>query len=111
MEYVKQYFTFKGCAMRTEFWIVMLIASIIVLIPAFLFFEPYSHEAKEYVNVAVLVTLWPVAAVQIRRWHDRNKSGWWILINFVPFIGFFWVLIENGFLPSVDEGNRFREDE
>ena len=54
-----------------------------------------------------LVSIWPLLAVQIKRWHDRNKSGWWCLIGLVPVIGGLWALIECGFLPGVDEGNRF----
>ncbi len=47
---------------------------------------------------------------QIKRWHDRNKSGWWVLINFVPCIGGFWSLIECGFLKGTDGPNRFGPD-
>jgi uncharacterized membrane protein YhaH (DUF805 family) len=54
-----------------------------------------------------LVSIWPLLAVQVKRWHDRNKSGWWCLIALVPVIGGLWALIECGCLPGVDEGNRF----
>jgi uncharacterized membrane protein YhaH (DUF805 family) len=57
--------------------------------------------------VVALVCIWVVFAVQVKRWHDRNKSGWWVLIGLVPFIGGVWVLVECGFLPGVNEGNRF----
>jgi len=43
---------------------------------------------------------WPVLATQIRRWHDRGKSGFWCLINLAPFIGPLWAFIELGFFPS-----------
>ena len=29
----------------------------------------------------------------VKRWHDRDKSGWWIMIGVIPIIGSFWVLI------------------
>jgi uncharacterized membrane protein YhaH (DUF805 family) len=48
--------------------------------------------------------------VQIKRWHDRDKSGWWVLINFVPCIGGLWTLIECGFLPGTPGDNRFGPD-
>ena len=54
-----------------------------------------------------LVCMWIGLAVTIKRWHDRNKSGWWCLISFVPVIGGIWTLVECGCLPAVDEGNRF----
>ena len=40
-----------------------------------------------------LATLIPNRAVAVRRMHDQDKSGWWILIGFVPFIGGIWLLI------------------
>ena len=48
--------------------------------------------------------------VGIKRWHDRDKSGWWSLIAFIPLIGFLWVLIECGFLAGTSGSNRFGED-
>ena len=39
-------------------------------------------------------------AVYVKRFHDRGKSGWWVLIAFVPVIGFFWILIELGMLAG-----------
>lgn len=48
--------------------------------------------------------------VQIRRWHDRDKSGWWCLINLIPVIGPLWSLVECGFLPGTPGPNRFGPD-
>ena len=49
-------------------------------------------------------------AVYAKRWHDRDKSGWWSLIMLVPVIGWFWMLIECGFLPGTAGANRFGPD-
>ena len=38
-------------------------------------------------SVWVLIVLIPSILVYIKRFHDRNKSGWWVLIGFVPIIG------------------------
>jgi uncharacterized membrane protein YhaH (DUF805 family) len=43
-------------------------------------------------------------------WHDRNKSGWWVLIAFVPVIGGLWYLIECGFLPGTTGANNYGAD-
>ena len=51
--------------------------------------------------------MWVSLAVQVKRWHDRNKSGWWVLIGLVPVIGGIWALIENGFLAGDEAENRF----
>lgn len=59
-------------------------------------------------EVAVnLLLLWPTIAVSVKRWHDRGKSGWWVLLAVVPWVGWLWVLIENGLLRGDDGPNRF----
>lgn len=61
-------------------------------------------------EVAVnLLLLWPTLAVSVKRWHDRNKSGWWVLAALIPVIGWLWVLIENGLLRGSADANRFGE--
>ena len=57
-----------------------------------------------------LALVYPSIIVGIKRWHDRDKSGWWSLIAFIPLIGFLWVLIECGFLAGTSGSNRFGED-
>ena len=53
------------------------------------------------------IVLWVGLAVQIKRWHDRDKSGWWALLNVIPVIGQIWILIECGLLPGTVGDNRF----
>jgi uncharacterized membrane protein YhaH (DUF805 family) len=55
----------------------------------------------------VVVALWIGLALQIKRWHDRDKSGVWVLISFIPIVGAFWVLIECGFMDGTMGPNRF----
>jgi uncharacterized membrane protein YhaH (DUF805 family) len=58
--------------------------------------------------VAYLVLVfWISLAVQIKRWHDRDKSGVWVLIAFIPLVGPIWSLIECGFLDGTEGPNRF----
>jgi uncharacterized membrane protein YhaH (DUF805 family) len=51
--------------------------------------------------------LWPSMAIMVKRWHDRDKRGWWALVVFVPVIGWIWALIENGLLRGTAGANRF----
>ncbi len=105
-------FSFKGRVNRTVFWTFE-----VVWIVVFVIINALTHPAANADGTAsgmsliaglfLLLTFWPLFAVQVKRWHDRNKSGWWCLIGLVPLIGGFWVLIECGFLPGVNEGNRF----
>ncbi len=57
-----------------------------------------------------IVVIWPNLAVYAKRWHDRNKSGWWSLILLIPIVGGLWMLVECGFLKGTDGSNRFGED-
>ena len=59
-------------------------------------------------EVAVnLMLLWPVVAVSVKRWHDRGKSGWWLLVTLIPLVGWLWTLVENGLLRGDAGQNRF----
>lgn len=48
---------------------------------------------------AVLSTIWflgtliPSIAIGVRRLHDTNHTGWWLLISLIPVIGWIWVLV------------------
>ena len=102
-------FSFRGRIRRIEYWAVSIIIGIIILLPAYVVFEPYSEQANIYVDIMAILLLWPSLAIQAKRWHDRDKSAWWILINLVPVIGFIWAIIENGFLKGTAGSNRFGE--
>lgn len=55
----------------------------------------------------VMIFAWIGLCANIKRYHDRGKSGFWVLISFVPMIGPLWMLIELGFLPGTDGDNAF----
>jgi uncharacterized membrane protein YhaH (DUF805 family) len=50
---------------------------------------------------------WVHLALQVKRWHDRDKSGVWVLINLIPVIGWVWALIECGFLDGTPGPNAY----
>ena len=58
----------------------------------------------------VPASLWIGLVLSVKRWHDRNKSGRWVLINLVPVVGWLWHLIECGFLRGTIGPNRFGQD-
>jgi uncharacterized membrane protein YhaH (DUF805 family) len=62
-----------------------------------------------FIVIAYLLLIWTSICINTKRWHDRDKSGWWQLITLVPIIGF-WGLIENGFLSGTEGSNRFGPD-
>jgi len=102
--------SFDGRINRQPYWLYILAVIVIVGLPIALLFEPESDAYDTASVIASLVLLYPSLAVQAKRWHDRNKSAWWILINLIPIVGGLWTLIECGFLRGTVGPNRFGPD-
>jgi uncharacterized membrane protein YhaH (DUF805 family) len=49
-------------------------------------------------------------AIGAKRWHDRNKSGWWNLIGFIPYIGSIWQFVECGSMRGTHGSNNYGGD-
>ena len=60
-------------------------------------------------GVFALASIIPAIAVQVRRFHDQDKSGWFVLLNFIPIIGGLIVLVMM-FLDGTPGPNRFGPD-
>ena len=58
-------------------------------------------------GIFAILSLIPAIIVHIKRFHDRDKFGWWGLIVLIPIIGAIWLLIELGFLKGTLGPNRF----
>jgi len=57
-----------------------------------------------------LIITWPYLAMQVKRWHDRDKSGWWVFISIIPYIGPIWMLIECCLLEGTKGPNRYGDN-
>ncbi|AVH93192.1 TPA: DUF805 domain-containing protein [Stenotrophomonas maltophilia] len=107
-----RYAQFTGRAGRSEFWWFQLFI-MIISIPLYLlsFYAGYSGSQRLALVVTGLgVVMWlafvlPSIAATIRRLHDTDRSGWWLLLGFVPFVSL--VLLVFLLLPGTPGGNRF----
>lgn len=91
LEALKKFAVFSGRSRRKEYWYFVLfnfiISIVLVLIDTLL--GTFSQSA----NIGLLSGIWglamllPAIAVSIRRLHDIDRTGWWLLISFVPLIG------------------------
>jgi uncharacterized membrane protein YhaH (DUF805 family) len=45
--------------------------------------------------------------MQVKRWHDLDKSGWMVLVNFIPLIGMLYSLLTLGFQPGTAGPNKY----
>ena len=107
------FLNFQGRLNRQPFWIATLVlwlVSVGVTLVASILFGSQSAATTLVQAIAGLALLIPSLAVAIKRYHDRNKSGWWILILFIPIIGLIWYVIELGFLPGTPGPNRYGPD-
>lgn len=104
MKFIQFVFSFKGRIGRQTFWLANILMIIGFVVSSALL---QSVETEPYGFVAMLALLWLFFPVTVKRWHDRNKSGFWMLINLIPWIGQIWTFIELGFLPGTKGQNRF----
>lgn len=107
--------SFDGRINRAKFWAGVGVLFVVIIVAMILDnllglnFSPEIPYGWLYA-LAALACLYPAFALYAKRWHDRDKSGWWTLIILVPFIGGIWFLIECGILEGTRGANRFGPD-
>lgn len=99
------YANFEGRARRKEYWMFYLF-HMIFLVGLLMIAIMISAATDFFWSMALpilyfLATLIPYLAVCVRRLHDTNKSGWYYLVSFIPYIGGIWF-----FVLSVIDGDR-----
>ena len=110
MDFKTFYFSFDGRIGRQDFWLRYVLPYLGMLV-VIVIIAGINENVGQIVNLIFSVaTIWPSLAVIAKRWHDRNKSGWWILITIIPIVGSIWALVENGFLRGTVGPNRFGPD-
>lgn len=113
-------FSFNGRTGRKGFWIVTVLFIVVYLILWGVALAPMMAAAQSgdqaamanmampvWVWIVLLPMIWISLAVQAKRWHDQDKSAWWILIGFIPFVGGLIALIMCGFIAGTPGPNRF----
>lgn len=116
---LSKYAVFQGRAPRSEFWwfwvFAVLVELVAIIVSAMLLTSSVSEHAvvmgpgmssmsavyvyapaNWLIGLTPLLLILPSLAVAVRRLHDVGRSGWWLLIHFLPFIGtlvllFWWV--------------------
>jgi len=107
---VALYFSAEGRISRSIYWLaqIPLIALNLVIMTI--------GDAMADGGLALLCFALSIAVtvasimIGIKRCHDRDKSGWWVALSFVPLIGWIWTIVELGFLQGTVGPNRFGPD-
>jgi len=106
-------FVFKGRALRSEYWYFVLFCCLVNLAMELSIGILADEMLRNGLGILgliyilfSLVIIFPNLSVTIRRLHDSGRSGWWVLIAFVPILGalclLYWMVIKG------DEGeNRY----
>jgi uncharacterized membrane protein YhaH (DUF805 family) len=131
----KRYAEFTGRSRRMEYWMFSLFTLIISIVLVMLMFAggigmgtlagtappPQELGAMFYLGAGLLAiftlgSLVPAIAVTVRRFHDRDMSGWWLLgfvvLGMIPLVGFIASIAQIVLmaLPGTKGPNRFGED-
>jgi uncharacterized membrane protein YhaH (DUF805 family) len=97
LDVLKKYADFNGRARRKEYWMFFLfnviITIVLMIVDGILGTSAVPGTLGLLGALYSLVLLIPGIAVAVRRLHDTGRSGWWILIGLVPFVGFIVLIV------------------
>ena len=111
-------FSFQGRIGRRTFWVCLIGVSIVMTATAATVawaignmvrqgvISPVSPHLTAFYVVGI-PCLWPLLAVQVKRWHDLNRSGWWVFVNFVPMLGNMVSFVMCGLMPGTGDINKY----
>lgn len=103
-------FDFRTRAARAEYWwfqIIVIVAFSPVLLDVvnegfFYIVEPVLYAY----TIAVFTVLFCLVSLTVRRFHDLNMSGWWYLLNFIPYAGHL-IIIAFMLMKGTDGPNQY----
>ncbi len=109
-----QFFGFEGRLGRGSWWLGQIFAGVLVALAFGLLAIVAGPNSNPFMKIAVslmslagsIASMVVSVCVTVKRYHDRDKSGFWWFIGLVPIIGF-WQIIECGFCSGDDGDNRF----
>ncbi len=90
---LRKYAVFSGRASRSEYWFFVLFETLLFAVLIILAGVVFRGFMNVLLTLAVLILLLPRLAVLVRRLHDTDRSGWWMLISLVPVIGSIWLIV------------------
>ncbi len=97
VEALKKYAVFSGRSRRKEYWyfvlFVVIISIALSIIDSLLGTHHRESGAGLLSGLFSLAMLIPSIAVSVRRLHDIDRTGWWVLISLVPLVGWRVLLV------------------
>ena len=105
-------FSLEGRVPRRLYWATRALSIAPLVIAGILAVLLGEHRgiATLVLLLAWIAGFWIALAGSVKRWHDLDKSGWWIFIALVPVVGGLWELIEAGCTRGTEGPNRYGRD-
>ncbi len=110
MDFKDLFLTNDGRLDRQPFWIGTIIILAILVVTKLVVHHIFGHGSftgRAIEVIVALVLIYPSVNLGIKRFHDRDKSGWWVLIALIPVLGWIWYFVEAGCLPGTDGPNHY----
>lgn len=114
MKWLWFFLSLRGRIGRKPYWIYtlsMLGGAFLVVFIASLVDEFTTGVDLEFIfGGYLLLTFWPTLSINVKRWHDRNRTAWWFALLFLGGLGFLvaiWILVECLFFTGSEGSNRF----
>ena len=82
---LSKYADFQGRAARPEYWWFALFNALVSIVASIVDKDVIGVPVVQAIVALALIV--PTVAVAVRRLHDTNRSGWWLLIAVIPLIG------------------------
>jgi uncharacterized membrane protein YhaH (DUF805 family) len=114
----EKYFSFHGRLRRSQYWLYHLVQWAVLIATVLAVSGLMQAAGSDSMSPALAVPLgiagivlyvglvWSSLSVSVRRCHDRNKSGWFLLVSLIPLVGL-WVIVELGFLDGTQGPNQY----
>lgn len=111
ISFVDFFFSSKGRINRSTFlvWQVLALNAVLIAIASLGGIVGGTVGVMVAWIIGSCLTLWPSIAVNVKRCHDRNRSGWFVLLAFLPFLSI-WYLIEILILRGTEDNNHYGSD-
>ena len=97
LEVLKKYAVFNGRARRKEYWYFALfnvvVGIVLTLIDRMIGTSNAESGLGLLSGIYTLAVMVPSIAVSVRRLHDTDRSGWWLLLGLVPLVGSIILLV------------------
>jgi len=88
----KKYAVFGGRAARQEYWYFLLFHILVYILLSIIAGVIGGKVGGSLLSLYTFAVTIPGLSATVRRLHDTNRSGWWILISLIPGIGAFVLL-------------------